>query len=258
MPAKDKPEDDVIREKMWVTREKNTHLSQSKKTPGQQSPLTRDNDSNELGQVTLSAIEDEAEDWSQPSIVYVDTAPLPKSAAQEALEREIQERIGQLIDIVVAKAKPHVKKFHNEKALPAFQTKWENRPRRKSRKQLPASEPMSIAEMRVVVSQEVEESTAEYRQNMSSQEAQARIVLALFLRELSDEQLTMVANAGVEFDEGIDDLQRKLAGLPQEQVTYMIESLMADPSLVEDQLLGFQALLGLAPPDGEPLPTQER
>lgn len=252
MPSKDKPEDEVIREKMWVSRAKNSHLSHSKKAPGEHSPLTRDDDSNALGQVTLSPIEDEDDDWNEPSVVYVDSSPPPKSAAQEALEREIQERIGQVIDIVIAKAKPHVKNFYNDKARPALLSKWERRPRRrKNKQQLPASEPMSIAEMKVAISEEVEEATAEYRQSMSSTEAQARLVMAMFLRELGDEQLNLVANADIELDGGYGELESKLAELPQEEVTYMIESLMVDPSLIADQLLGFEKLLGLPPTDGE-------
>ena len=47
------------KKKMWVEWEDGSDLSKSHKKPGAKSPLTRDTDTNELGQVTLEDIEDD-------------------------------------------------------------------------------------------------------------------------------------------------------------------------------------------------------
>lgn len=179
------------------------------------------------------------------------------TAAERRREIERNERadfaaqvIAQLLDIGVAKMKPHAQRLWREKARPALQAKWDQRHRlRRANRQLPSAAP-TVAEMRVFVAEEIEEATADYRQNMSSNEARARLMMAMVLRALSDEQLSKVANADIDLDEGYGELERRIAELPTEQVTYMIETLVADPSSLENQLLDFEQLLGLPPSDG--------
>ena len=199
---------------------------------------------------------DASPEYFDPVYEAETTRELTEEERQRERERDenaelIAKVFVHLLAIATAKAKPHFQRFLNDKARPAIQAKWENRPRlRRADRQLNSSRP-SVVEMKASLLEEHKDASAEYRQNMTSSEAQTRVMMAMFLRALSDEQLDIVANADVVLDEGYEELERKLAVLPPQQVTYMIESLMADPSLIADQLLGFEKLLGLPPSDGE-------
>jgi hypothetical protein len=83
--------DGFIREKMWVTRPAGTHLSESQKKPGEYSPLTRDDATNELGQVTLDPIdEDEADSWASPPPVWDHGTTAPASAQRPVSGRVVR------------------------------------------------------------------------------------------------------------------------------------------------------------------------
>ena len=154
-----------------------------------------------------------------------------------------------LLAIGTAKAKPHLQRFLNEKARPAIQAKWEQRPRlQRANRQLASGGP-SVAEVRVMVAEEIEDASAEYRQNPTGTEAQARLMMAMFMRALSDEQLDLVANADIVLDEGYEELERRLAELPAPQVARMIENLEASPSLLTEGTFDLGMVLGLGPAD---------
>lgn len=262
MPAKDKPEDELIREKMWVSRPQGTHLSQSHKQPGDFSPLTR-SDNAELGHVTLSPVSDEDEDRpdAEPSYVYVynETSTPVKSKELEAFEKAVSDQVSRLIDYGIAKAKPHVQRFWQEKARPAIQSKWENRPRRqKSRRQIATSEPIVVDSTVLEPAQELKVASEDYRSNMTSTEAQARYVLALAAKEFSEHQMRLVVNATIEDDEGFNELRRAFSELPPAHVALFIEKLEANPSLLLDAEFDLGQLLGLAPADGDYFPIAER
>jgi hypothetical protein len=199
---------------------------------------------------------DRAADYSDPG--YEEEYTRELTAAERRREIERNERaelaaqvIAQLLTIGVAKVKPHARRLWREKARPALQAKWDQRHRlRRANRQVPSAAP-TVAEMRVLVTEEIEEATTDYRQNMSSNEARARLMMAMVLRALSDEQLSLVANADIVLDQGYDELERRIAELPTEQVTYMLETLVADPSSLENQLLDLEQLLGLPPSDGK-------
>ena len=263
MPAKDEPEAEVIREKMWVSRPRGTHLSQSQKTPGDFSPLTRGDESEELGHVTLSPVgdEDEYQGDAQSSMIFVynETAPPVKSREQEAFERAVSDQVSRLVDYGIAKAKPHVQQFWYEKARPAIQSKWESRPRRRRPdRQLHASEPIVVEA--TVVDSPIELMTAseKYRRNMSSAEAQARYMMALAAKAFSDEQMRIVANADIDDGVGFVELERTLTKLPPQQVAHMIENLEANPSLLIEGTFDLGKVLELRPADGDYLPIEER
>ena len=117
--------DGFIREKMWVTRPAGTHLSDSQKRPGEHSPLTRDDDTNELGQVTLKKIGEDEDDASailQPSMDYSDTAdaPLARSPEDDALAEALAHAIVALAVIAAVKGVPHVKQWWDSDGLPAM------------------------------------------------------------------------------------------------------------------------------------------
>lgn len=193
---------------------------------------------------------DQPDDWDEQHDYTLD----PNLAVELELEerrREIQrqEDFALAVKVVFIGARwafTEGRPWWREKARPALRSTWEKRPRRRRKKTLPASEPMSIGEMRVVIAQELEEATADYRSRMTSSEAQARVTLAMILRALSDEQLSMVANADVVLDETQDELERRFTELPTEQATLMIERLLDYPSLIASQLTDFEKLLKLA------------
>ena len=184
-----------------------------------------------------------------PSVIYIETAPPVKSKEQEVFEQAIQEQISRFIDYGLATAKPHLQRVWRERARPAIQSKWEQRPRlRRANRQL-ASGGASVAAMRVMVAEEIKDASAEYRQNPTSTEAQARLMMAMFMRALSDEQLDLVANAEIVLDEGYEELECRLAELPAPQVARMIEDLEASPSLLTDGTFDLGMVLGLGPAD---------
>lgn len=240
-------------------------LTPGKKKEGGLHQNLFDKDGKLKGSARFIPDEDEPDDW--------DYEPSDELDPREAAQLEMQERRRELqrqenfelalkaAFIAFVWARNEGKPWWREKAQPAIQATWNKRPRlRRSRRQDSANAPIAISELRSGLSEEVAEADQQYRSNMSSSEAQARLMLALFLRALSDEQLDKVFNAAIEvdLDAANDELERKLAELPQEQVTYMVESLMADLSLIADQLLGFETLLGLNSPDGESQPIQQR
>lgn len=115
--ANDEPAN-YVREKMWVTRRAGTRLSRSQKAPGQLSPLTRD-DSNELGQVTLSPVDvDEPTLWDDTEQTRSPESP----AFAEAVADAAVVMIGRVLDGLIEEAKPHVKRWWTEQALPAIRS----------------------------------------------------------------------------------------------------------------------------------------
>lgn len=118
--------DGFIREKMWVKRPAGTHLSDSKKRPGEHSPLTRDDDTNELGQVTLENISGDEDDASanwQPSMDYGATADaLPRSPEDDVLAEALAHAIVALAVIAAVKGAPHVKRWWDNDGLPAMRS----------------------------------------------------------------------------------------------------------------------------------------
>jgi hypothetical protein len=115
-----------IREKMWVTRPAGTHLSESQKKPGEYSPLTRDDETNELGQVTLDPIDEgEADSWSSLPPVWDYGTTASTSAERPEADEELHEAIAVLVGAVIGGtvvAAPYVKKWWEDNALTAMRT----------------------------------------------------------------------------------------------------------------------------------------
>src|SRR5882724_9217711 len=110
---------------MWVEYEDGSRLSNSQKKPGEYSPLTREDETNKLGHVTLSDIDEDDEDDSPTEYVYrmesSEPATPPAPASPLLSERE-REMLGALlilgVNAVVDKAKPHVTRWLAEQAVP--------------------------------------------------------------------------------------------------------------------------------------------
>lgn len=119
--------DGFIREKMWVTRPVGTHLSDSKKRPGEHSPLTRDDETNELGQVTLESIGEDEDDASPnwaPCVDYgaaADALPA-RSPEDDAFAEALGYAIVALAVITAVKGAPLVKRWWDDDGLPAMRS----------------------------------------------------------------------------------------------------------------------------------------
>jgi hypothetical protein len=120
----------VPKKKMWVEWEDGSDLSKSHKKPGAKSPLTRDNETNELGQVTLEDIED---DDPEPEIVCVDNG-LPQPTWWEQV---VADAVRTLIEGSVEIAKPVVANWWDATAVPYLKAKREHmKAKRAARKAL--------------------------------------------------------------------------------------------------------------------------
>jgi hypothetical protein len=259
--------DRLIREKMWVTRPVGTHLSESQKKPGRYSPLTRDDDTNELGQVTLDPIdEDEADSSASPPVWDYGTTAHPSTERSEAHE-ELYEAIAVLIVAVIREsavvAAPYIREWWDGNALPAMKSTLESTrtmtstmtstlastlesARSKIARARRSDRQADAGEMVVFIdaptsgpSIELAALPAEDRARMSSAEAQQRLVAAIMAKTISeraqafsDEQMKILLGAVIE---DADDLPAISA---IERLTEEIEAgvnriLEANPALLK-------------------------
>lgn len=108
----------MIREKMWVERPDQTHLSQSQKDPDGFSSLVRRDDTKELDtHATLFPISEEEED--SPSSEGAPAGPGVDPGTALAILAA-----GIVLGIVVDKAGPPIKRWLNDDALPAVKSVW--------------------------------------------------------------------------------------------------------------------------------------
>lgn len=259
--------DRLIREKMWVTRPAGTHLSESQKKPGKYSPLTRDDDTNELGQVTLEPIdEDEADSSASPQPVW-DYGTTEHPSTERSPHEELHEAIAVLIVAVIREsavvAAPYIREWWKGNALPAMKSTLESTrtmtstmtstlasttesARSKIARARRSDRPADAGEMVAFIeaptsgpSIELAALPAEDRARMSRAEAQQRLVAALMAKTISeraqafsDEQMKILLSAVIE---DADDLPAISA---IERLTEEIEAgvnriLEANPSLLE-------------------------
>lgn len=212
--------------KMWVEWEDGADLSQSRKKPGDYSPLTRDGDNN-LGHVTLSDIDEDEDDWQ--------TDPDDYSFSTDESEPDLQAEDVLAAAVVLAafvaahKAAPHLKRWWTDQAVP-FMKRSKKRLSKRNRVQddSAASEQVtSVVPAPIESAHEAVGALAEYGIAMSSAEAQERFVAALIARRFSDEQLRLLNN--VRIDDGADlELAHAIEALtPQqlaESITLMLEA----------------------------------
>ncbi len=229
--------------KMWVEYPDGSELSKSRKSPGDSSPLTREEGTNRLGHVTLSDIDESEEDslWMSPD-TYGDRGG---SESQELSENEklAAEVLTTLLFIGVAKAAPHAKSWWSNSARPTIaSTAAATRDRvarvRKRNRQTAAAEPTSSVEaVHVAPSRALNVTPNDDEVVMSSEEASQRLVAALMAKalsdqakEFSDEQLRVLLNARIE---DVPASRASLANLtPHEVETRINLMLEANPSLI--------------------------
>ncbi len=224
------------KKKMMVEWEDGADLSQSRKNPGDYSPLTRDGDNN-LGQVTLSDVDEDEDDWqTEPEPGYV-TDERESDPSQEALLGALA--VLGVID-AAQKAAPHLKRWWSDQAVPFL---------KKSRKRLSkdrrTSDQVSVAEHFMLPhsaptesSQEVVAALDEYRASMSSAEARERFVAALVARLFSEEQLRVLRNARIEDEGPALELTSAMETLTPQQLTESLTLMLeANPSWPDEETL---------------------
>ena len=247
------------KKKMWVEWEDGAELSQSRKKPGGQSPLTRDGD-RRLGQVVLSDI-DEPDDALEPSPPAIDRDDDEEEEEEEEDEdedelTELEEAVAALVFLAVLvaakKASPHLKRWWSAQAVPFF---------KRSRARLSrgsavgvrvdaASSPLATLHP-TESSQDVLDALEEYKASMSSAEARERFVAALTARLYSDEQLRVLRNARIEGDGAGLELAEAMERLTPDQLGGSIRLMLeANPSWPDGEtLLELRRLLerGMSP-----------
>lgn len=234
--------------KMLVTWEDGADLSQSRKKPGDFSPLTRDGDNN-LGHVTLSDADEYDYDWEP------DSDPDPEAA----------DLLGALVilGVIVAaqKAAPHLKRWWNESAVPLARRARKRLSRDgRSADQAIAAEPFTlVASAPTDSSQDVFVALDEYRATMSSAEARERFVAALVARLFSEEQLRVLRNARIEDDgPGLELVSAVETLTPQQLGESLRLMLEANPSWPDEETLAEleKILARSSEGDGEFVPVR--
>jgi hypothetical protein len=235
--------------KMWVTWEDGTELSNSRQSPGDYSPLTRESGTL-VGQVTLSDVDDDDANYQwQPE---PDPEPNP-----------VLEFLGYLalIGVVFAadRAAPHVRRLWGDKAVPL--SRRVKRKLTRSRSPKPPAPPVSLAAITVVVpasqegSPDVIEALADFRRaTMSTAEARERLIAALVARMFSDQQLRVLRDARIGDDDPMVDLLNSVETLTPEQLAASLRSMLALDSSSPDTATISQLLARLPSHGADPVP----
>lgn len=223
---------------MWVTWEEGAELSNSNKSPGDFSALTRDCDGR-LRHAVLSEIDD---DGDGPDPVFHDLEDDDEyrderatDLVSEVLAKAAAEIVLGLIDRAVEAGKPHVAQWWNDQARPAL-TSAARTTRGKVRRAVRRTPSATVIDSRDTSA--VDEPTTgtasvePQRPLMTTAEAEQRLAAALVARAFSDEQISTVLNARVVDDEH-RDVQLSLTEVARAEVQTQVNQLLeANPTLL--------------------------
>lgn len=116
------------KKKMMVEWDDDAQLSESRKKPGQKSPLTRDAN-NKLSHVTLSEVADEDSTASaDPVIIYVTDPPEPDTRARDDGRIEMALEAARLVIEKAPEWAPVLQRLWIEQGSPLLQSTWNRRP----------------------------------------------------------------------------------------------------------------------------------
>ncbi|MFI8342805.1 hypothetical protein ACIF8W_22500 [Streptomyces sp. NPDC085639] len=219
---------------------KGARLTQSRKTEGAHRGMTRDPDTNQVGQAEIFLKNNEPD----PVAAYPQGRLDSDQHESDARAQERREAAEFLAEVLVQiglglaeKAAPRVRKWWYEQALPVVKAKWNDQalPSVKAKWSSVARSRTSDgrAEAAEEDLQEVVTVSGDQRTTMSGAEAWNRLAEAVMARMYSDEQLRLVCNARV-VDEG-EDGPVELATddlTPQRIGEYAALMLEANPSLL--------------------------
>lgn len=173
--------------------------------------------------------------------MYISSGERQLREEDKELARLLALAVSNLIGIGIERAKPHVKRWWNETAWPSIKETASKISRPRPR--LKAAEVLAEAKKDTVSSDQVVEVSDEERMEMSPAEAQARLIAAAAARAYSDQQMRLVTNANIVDANGVDDIRRQPAQLPQEQLAALIEHMMLNPAALEEESLANLASL---------------
>lgn len=200
---------------MKVKWNEGSNLTSSRKTPGDYSALTRDSDTKELGQVTLSDI-DEGEVSSSSVYVFVNKDVEERDATTEA----VSALVTLAILIAVERAAPHVKQFLKDSAVPAMKASRDRLSRivRRGKR----SKDTQIA---VVVEPATREASSEVTARvdtpmvtMTSAEWQERFRAMLLAGAFQEAQWRLLSTARVKDGDDLVEVQNAMKQLSPRQV----------------------------------------
>lgn len=255
---------------MWVAWEDGADLSNSQKSPGDYSPLTRDAE-RRLGHVVLSDIDDDDGLGAGPEPLdpdgedeYSDSEADRQSnvsdVVAEVMAKAAADLIFRFIDDAVEAAKPHVAHWWNDQARPAIKAAAQTTRKRfrKAARRTPDDAGMISFEVATTDDPSTRLGAAdEGAAVMTTVEAEQRLTAALVARAFSDEQVRTVLNARV-LDDEQREVQLSLKEVPREEIQVQVNRLLeANPTMLaslielfaETQHSGESALLrpGQAP-----------
>lgn len=226
---------------MWVEWKDGADLSQSRKKPGDYSPLTRDSEGN-LGHVTLSDVDgddDEQSGWSSERLEEDDPSQLDPVAA--VLVEIAVQVLPQLFDLVYTEAKPHVTRWWDGTARPAIRagrltagTKLAAIRSGRGRRQ--KDQDVSVETRRPVSASNDHGEVEAERPKMSSNEAQQRLVAALIARAFSDRQIELLLGARVDIS-GEAPEENLLQQIPPEVIERHVSRMLAANTSLHEELL---------------------
>jgi hypothetical protein len=242
---------------MWVEWEDGAELSQSRKKPGDYSPLTRDGDNN-LGHATLREV-DEDEAAMQTVFAFVSDE---REGTDELSDEQALAALAVLGVIVAARiAAPRVKQWWNERSLPFLKATRMKflRTRAPGGELLETESSIVTGTGSAQTSSDVFPALQEYRARMSSAEARDRLIAALVARLFSEEQLNALHNAQIEDDYGTLELASAMENLTPQKLTESITAMLeANPSWPNDETLAeLGKVLGHSKGHGVPVVGEE-
>lgn len=239
---------EMIREKMWVVRPADTHLSDA--DGGGKSALAREDGTNALvTHATLHSIEDE-----EPVVHEVHHYDGSDSDADSRRDEDRDSLIAFAVVVAIQLA-PHARRLYDERVLPAAKARWEKWQARRAARLAAADEASVVDESNAAVQPtELGAALDRYRADMSSEEARERFAAAAAARLFSDEQLRLLLDAHIE-DEA-DFLEARTDTLTPRQVGDRIAAMLeADPALLTDALFEVEDLLGAESAAGDDAPA---
>ncbi|MFF4232514.1 hypothetical protein [Streptomyces sp. NPDC001820] len=244
---------------------KGARFARSRKTTGAHRGMTRDPDTNQVGQAEIFL---KKENEPVPVAAYPQGWLDSDRHESEARAQERRENAEFLAEVLVQiglrlaeKAAPPVRKWWYEQALPAVKAKWNDQALPSVKAKWSSVARSRMSDRRAEAAEDLQEFvtvSGDQRTTMSGAEARKRFAAAVMARIYSDGQLRLVRNARV-VDEGedgpvelgaTDDLTPQCIG---EYVALMLE---ANPSLLgEDTLAELGKLVAKIRADGGYVPN---
>lgn len=223
---------------MKVTYPEGAELSHSRKSPGDFSPLTRDEDNN-LGHVVLQPVdwddEEQAAGEAETAYIYVD-----ESDASATSQDEMAEMLAALLvlgAVVAIERRSDIALWWRDHAQPTLRS-VRHRLRYPQREQVSAVGREATAEAVPEFDANVSQALEGYCASMGSDEARDRLVAALMARRFSEQQLAMVRNARIECPDTQSGVTGALEAVTADELEAGLGQLLErNPSLVESDEL---------------------